>query len=168
MTAFWMLVNCKNGVSSMEIHRSIGVTQKSAWFILQRLREALHNRSFTHKMGGGPGSTLEADETYIGGVTKNMHKDRKARLWKQGGLHGGKTAVQGIFDRDARQVRAHIVPNVKRETLQNAVLNNVKYGSTVYTDSAVGYDLLHSRFVHDVVNHAETYVKGQVHTNSLA
>jgi transposase-like protein len=168
MTAFWMLVNCKNGISSMEIHRSIGVTQKSAWFMLQRLRTALSNRTigFTKKMGG-PGTELEADETYIGGLTKNMHKDRKARLWKQGGLHGGKTAVQGIFDRDARQVRAHIVPDVKRETLQNAVLSNVKYGSTVYTDSAVGYDLLHSRFVHDVVNHAETYVKGQVHTNSL-
>jgi transposase-like protein len=168
MTAFWMLVNCKNGVSSMEIHRAIGVTQKSAWFMLQRLREALHNRTFgsTRKMGG-PDVTLEADETFVGGVTKNMHKERKARLWKQGGMHGGKTAVQGIFDREARQVRAHIVPDVKRETLQNAVLNNVKYGSTVYTDNAVGYDLLHSRFVHDVVNHAETYVKGQVHTNGL-
>jgi transposase-like protein len=169
MAAFWMLVNCKNGISSMEIHRSIGVTQKSAWFMLQRLRTALHNRSFgfTRKMGGGPGSELEADETYIGGLTKNMHKERKARLWKQGGMHGGKTAVQGIFDREARQVRANVVPDVKRETLQNAVLSNVKYGSTVYTDSAVGYDLLHNRFVHDVVNHAETYVKGQVHTNSL-
>lgn len=168
MAAFWMLVNCKNGISSMEIHRSLGVTQKSAWFMLQRLREALHNRSFgsTTKMGG-PGTELEADETYIGGLTKNMHKDRKARLWKQGGMHGGKTPVQGIFDREARQVRAHVVPDVKRETLQNAVLNNVKHGSTIYTDSAVGYDLLHSRFVHDVVNHAETYVKGQVHTNSL-
>ncbi len=168
MMAFWMLVNCKNGVSSVEIHKAIGVTQKSAWFMLQRLRTALSNRSFgfTRKMGG-PNTELEADETYIGGLTKNMHKDRKARLWKQGGMHGGKTAVQGIFDREARQVRAHVVPDVKRETLQNAVLSNVKYGSTVYTDDAVGYDLLHSRFVHDVVSHAETYVKGRVHTNSL-
>jgi len=168
MTAFWMLVNCKNGVSSMEIHRTIGVTQKTAWFMLQRLREALADRKvgFRRKMGG-PGVEVEADETFVGGRTKNMHKDRKARMWEQGGLHGGKTVVQGIFDREARQVRAHVVPDIKRETLQNAVLNNVKYGSTVYTDDAVGYDLLHNRFVHDVVNHAETYVKGRVHTNSL-
>jgi transposase-like protein len=156
MAGFWMLVNCKNGISSMELHRTLGITQKSAWFMLHRLREALHNRTFgfTRKMGG-PNTELEADETYIGGVTKNMHKDRKARLFEQGGLHGGKTAVQGIFDREARQVRAHVVPNVKRETLQAAVLANVKYGSTVYTDNAVGYDLLRNRFVHDVVNHAE-------------
>jgi transposase-like protein len=168
MMAFWMLVNCKNGISSVEVHKAIGITQKSAWFMLQRLRTALHNRSFgfTRKMGG-PGTELEADETFVGGLTKNMHKDRKARLYEQGGFHGGKTAVQGIFDREARQVRAHVVPDVKRETLQNAVLRNVKYGSTVYTDNAVGYDLLHSRFVHDVVNHAETYVKGRVHTNGL-
>jgi transposase-like protein len=168
MAAFWMLVNCKNGVSSMEIHRSLGVTQKSAWFMLQRLRTALHNRSFgfTRKMGG-PGTELEADETYIGGVTKNMHKERKARLYEQGGFHGGKTAVQGILDRDARQVRAHVVPDVKRDTLQTGVLSNVKYGSTVYTDNAVGYDLLHNRFVHDFVNHAERYVNGRVHTNGL-
>jgi transposase-like protein len=168
MTAFWMLVNCKNGVSSMELHRTLGVTQKSAWFMLQRLRAALreHSIGFKSKMGG-PGTELEADETYIGGLTKNMHKDRKARLFEQGGMHGGKTAVQGIYDRNVRQVRAHVVPNVKRETLQNAVLQNVRYGSTIYTDDAVGYDLLRNRFVHDVVSHAETYVKGRVHTNSL-
>src|SRR5437868_1463111 len=129
MTAFWMLVNCKNGVSSMEIHRTLGVTQKTAWFMLQRLRAALSNRrfGFTTKLGGS-GSEVEADETFIGGVTKNMHKDRRARLYKQGGFHGGKTAVQGIFDREVRQVRAHVIPDIKRETLQNAVLNNVKYG----------------------------------------
>ncbi|MFY9842930.1 MAG: IS1595 family transposase [Terriglobales bacterium] len=168
MTAFWMLVNCKNGISSMEIHRTLGVTQKSAWFMLQRLRAALreHSIGFKAKMGG-PGTELETDETFIGGLTKNMHKDRKARMWEQGGLHGGKTAVQGIYDRNVRQVRAHVVPDIKRETLQNAVLQNVRYGSTVYTDDAVGYDLLRNRFVHDVVCHAETYVKGRVHTNSL-
>jgi len=170
MMAFWMLVNCKNGISSVEIHKSVGVTQKSAWFMLQRLRTALGTkRGFgtKTKLGGGPGSEVEADETFIGGLTKNMHKDRKARLYAQGGFHGGKTAVQGIFDREARQVRAHVIPDIKRETLQNAVLNNVKYGSTVYTDDAVGYDKLKWRFVHDVVNHSEAYVRGRVHTNSL-
>src|SRR4029077_12268783 len=133
MTAFWMLVNCKNGVSSVEIGSTLGITQKSAWFMLQRLRTALHNRSFgsTKKMGG-PDTELEADETFVGGLTKNMHKERKTRLVNQGGLDGGKTVVQGIFDRNLREVRANVVPNVKRETLQNAILNNVKYGSTVY------------------------------------
>ena len=169
MMAFWMLVNCKNGVSSVEIHKSVGVTQKSAWFMLQRLRLALRTGSFGNrtKMGGGPGTELEADETFVGGLTKNMHKDRKLRMVQQGGIHGGKTIVQGIFDREARQVRATVVPDIKRETLQNAILNNVKYGSTVYTDDAVGYDKLHFRFVHDVVNHSEAYVRGRVHTNCL-
>ncbi|MFZ0135596.1 MAG: IS1595 family transposase [Candidatus Sulfotelmatobacter sp.] len=169
MTAFWMLVNCKNGVSSMEIHRTLGITQKSAWFMLQRLRTALHDRSFgsTTKMGG-PDSEVEADETFIGGLTKNMHKSRKLNLVKQGGIHGGKTVVQGILDRNLRQVRATVVPNVKRETLQNEILKNVKYGTKVYTDDAVAYEQgMQWRFVHDVINHSEAYVRGQVHTNGL-
>jgi transposase-like protein len=169
MTGFWMLVNCKNGVSSMEIHRTLGITQKSAWFMLQRLRTALHNRSFgsTTKMGG-PESEVEADETFVGGLTKNMHKGRKLRLVKQGGMHGGKTIIQGILDRNMRQVRATVVPNVKRETLQNEILKNVKYGTKVYTDDAVAYEGgMNWRFVHDVINHSEAYVRGQVHTNGL-
>ncbi len=168
MAAFWMLVNCKNGISSMEIHRSLGITQKSAWFMLQRLRSALHNRTFgsTTKLGG-PDSELEADETFIGGLTKNMHKGR--RLNVDGlGPYKNKTIVQGILDRNMRQVRANVVPNVKRETLQNEILKNVKYGSTVYTDSAVSYEQgMQWRFVHDVVNHTETYVRGRVHTNGM-
>jgi len=168
MTAVWMLSNCKNGISSHELARSLGITQKSAWFMLQRIREAMKDNLVGRgKLGGGPGSELEADETFVGGRIQNMHKDRKLRYQQSGGVFGGKTIVQGILDRDLRRVRATVVPNVKRETLQNEVLKNVKYGSTVYTDDAVGYDKLHYRFVHDVVNHAETYVNGRVHTNSL-
>lgn len=168
MAAFWMLVNCKNGISSMEIHRALGITQKTAWFVLQRLRMALRTGSFGNRTKmGGPDTELEADETFVGGLTKNMHKERKIRMVQQGGMHGGKTVVQGILDRNLRQVRATVVPNIKRETLQNAILSNIKYGSTVYTDDAVGYDKLHSRFVHDVVNHSEEYVRGRVHTNGL-
>ncbi len=171
MTAFWMLSNDKNGISSYELGKAIGVHQESAWFMLQRIREVMKGSKFGRgKIGGGPGSELEADETFVGGKLKNMHKGRRIRFAQEHGHTSGTTGkaiVQGIFDRDLRQVRAKVVPNVKRETLQNEVLNNVKYGSTVYTDDAVGYDLLHSRFVHDVVNHAETYVKGRVHTNSL-
>ena len=94
MTGFWMLVNCKNGVSSMELLRTLGITQMSAWFMLQQLRTALHNRSFGSKPLnlGGPDTEVEADETFAGGLTKNMHNGRKLRLVQQGRIHGGKTA----------------------------------------------------------------------------
>lgn len=166
MTAIWMLVNCKNGVSSYEIHRAIGVTQKTAWFMLQRIRTALKD-TFPHtKIGGGSGSTLEADETFVGGKLQNMHADRRKTI-EQKGPRANKTIVFGILDRDLRQVRAKVVPDLKRELLQNEILNQVKHGSTIYTDSAVGYDKLHYRFVHDVVNHTERYVNGQVHTQGI-
>jgi transposase-like protein len=168
MMAVWMLSNCKNGVSSHELARSLGITQKSAWFMLQRIREALKERKFGRgKLGGGPGSEVEADETYVGGLAKNMHKDRRLRCEQQGGVYVGKTIVQGILDRDLRKIRATVVPNVKRETLQNAVLANVKHGSTIYTDQAIAYENLNYRFVHEFVNHAEAYVRGRVHTNGV-
>lgn len=173
MTAFWMLANCKNGISSHELGRSLGVTQTSAWFMLQRIREVMGNRKKfgnTSKIGG-PDSTVEADETFVGGKVKNMHKARRARFASQDFYNGGptgKTIVHGILDRDLRQVRAQVVPDVKRETLQNEILRNVKYGSKVFTDSAVAYDNgMQRRFVHDVVNKTETYVRGQVHVNGM-
>jgi transposase-like protein len=168
MTAVWMLVNCKNGISSWELHRTLGITQKSAWFMLQRIREALHEQSFGSKLGG-EGTEVEADESFIGGRIKNMHRDRKLRYMQMfpSGSFTGKAVVQGILDRNLRKVRASVVPNIKRETLQNQVLKNVKYGSTVYSDNAVGYDKLNYRFVHDVVNHAVSYVNGRVSTNGL-
>ena len=137
--------------------------------MLQRIRKALHRGSFgTTKLGGGNlESEVEVDETFVGGLTKNMHKDRKLGLVKKGGVHGGKTVVQGILDRNLRQVRATVLPDVKRETLQNEVLRNVKYGTRVYSDNAIGYDCFDDRFVHQFVNHAERYVDGRVHTNGL-
>ncbi|HXM60169.1 MAG TPA: IS1595 family transposase [Terriglobales bacterium] len=172
MTAFWMLVNCKNGVSSMEIHRTIGVTQKTAWFMLQRLRAALHNRTFgSTKKIGGPDTEVEVDETFVGGKVKNMHRSRRERFAIQDGFAGastGKTIVQGILDRNLRQVRATVVPNVKRETLQSEILKQVKYGTKVYTGDAVAYEQgLQARFVHDFVNKTETYVRGRVHVNGM-
>jgi transposase-like protein len=169
MTGFWMLVNCKNGISSVEIGETLGITQKSAWFMLQRLRTALHNRTFSSRTKiGGPDTEVEADETFIGGLTKNMHKARKIRMVQQGGIHGGKTIVQGLLDRNLRQVRATVVPDVRRETLQTEILKNVKYGTKVYTDEATAYDQgMNWRFVHEVINHSERYVNGRVHTNGL-
>jgi transposase-like protein len=168
MTAFWMLSNCKNGISSYELASTLGIHQGSAWFMLQRIREVMKGRKFGRgKIGGGPGSEVEADETFVGGKMKNMHKDRRIMINQLGEKFKGKAVVQGMLDRELRTVRATVVPNIKRETLQNEILSNVKYGTTVYTDDAVGYENLHSRFVHDVVNHAETYVRGRVHTNGM-
>jgi len=168
LPALWMLVACKNGISSYEIHRALGVTQKSAWFMLHRIRLAVKTNAFgsTHKLGGEGFGPVVVDETFIGGQKKNMHADKKVRYESRGGA-SGKTVVMGLLDRELRQVRAKVVPNVKRETLQNEVLREVKYGSKVYTDEHVGYDDLRSRFVHDVVNHSERYVNGQVHTNGI-
>jgi len=170
LPALWMLISCKNGVSSYEIHRALGVSQKTAWFMLHRLRLGLKTDPMGTKLGGAEGGGVEVDETFIGGKLKNMHRDRRERFAAKTGHAGGatgKTAVMGILDRDERKIRATVVPDVKRETLQNEVLSNVKYGSTVYTDDAVPYDTLHRRYIHEVVNHAETYVNGRVHTNGL-
>ncbi len=170
LPALWMLVNCKNGISSYEIHRDLGISQKSAWFVLHRLRLAVKTGNLGTKLGGTESGGVEVDETFVGGKLKNMHRDRRARFAAESGHTGGptgKTVVMGMLDREARQVRAKVVPNVKRETLQNEILDNVKYGSPVYTDDAVPYDGLAHKYVHEVVNHMEKYVDGKVHTNGI-
>lgn len=175
LPAIWAIVNDKNGISSWELHRALGVTQKSAWFMLHRIRlgMSLQRKGFGSaarpKMGdGGKGETaVEVDETFIGGNKKNMHKDKKVRYDARGGA-SGKTIVQGLLDRNAREVRAKVVPDVKRETLQNEILKNVKYGTTIYTDEAVAYEQgMQWRFVHEMVNKSESYVRGQVHVNGM-
>ncbi|MFZ0563908.1 MAG: IS1595 family transposase [Terriglobales bacterium] len=169
LTAMWMIVNAKNGVSSWEIHRSLKVTQKTAWFMLHRVRLSM-KEDFGHgplTKIGGPDSEVEVDETFIGGKKQNMHKDKKVRYEAKGGA-SGKTVVQGILDRTARQVRATVVPNVKRETLQAEILKQVKFGTKVYTDDAVAYEQgLQRRYVHDFVNKTESYVRGRVHVNGM-
>jgi transposase-like protein len=169
LPAIWLLTNCKNGVSSWEIHRGLGVTQKTAWFMLHRIRLGMKEDYGFGPMNkiGGEGSEVEVDETFIGGQKKNMHLDKKVRYEAQGGA-SGKTVVQGILDRTARQVRAKAVPNVKRETLQSEILKQVKYGTQVYTDSAVAYEQgMQWRFVHDMVDKSVTYVNGRVHVNGV-
>jgi len=164
LTALWMLCNCRNGVSSYEIARATGIAQKNAWFVLQRLRFVMRDTRPV-MLGDGP---VEADEAFIGGKPKNMH--RKRRLQRQTGAHGysEKAVVFGMLDRGTREVRAQVVPNVKRETLQKAILDRVGFGSTVYTDGFHAYDKLGaSGFVHETVNHVEEYVRGQVHTQAI-
>ena len=178
LMATWMLTNCKNGVSSYEIARSVGVTQKSAWFMMHRIRlamkEALHGHGT--KLGGPESAPVEVDESFVGGKFKNMHRVKAMAIranMPQDRMDGyetrwdNKTAVMGMYDRESRTVRAKVLPNVKRETLQTEILKNIKYGSTVFTDEAVQYDTVRRRYVHDTVNHSDTYVKGKVHTNSL-
>jgi len=165
LLAMWQIVNCKNGISSYEIAKAVKVTQKSAWFMLQRIRLAIKEERGNFKLGG-PDTEVETDETFIGGRKKNMHADKKLRYEQRGGAQG-KTAVMGILDRDLRKVRAKIVPNVKRDTLQAEIMKEVKYGSKVYTDDAVAYNELRSRFVHEVVNKTESYVRGRVHVNGM-
>jgi transposase-like protein len=161
----WLLCNCKNGISSYEIARAIGVTQKSAWFMLHRVRKAMEDHSFL-KLGstGGP---VEVDETFIGGKYKNMHASKRMKL--QNGVKANeKVAVMGFLDRNVREVRAKVIPNVKRETLQSEILKHVVGTGTVYTDSATGYDNLDVHaFVHETVNHMQEYVRGEVHTQGI-
>lgn len=166
MLAVWLVVNCKNGISSYEIARHVGVTQKSAWFMLHRIRWALRNSSW-EKMGGSGGGPIEMDETYIGGKPKNMHADRRLKM-KQGIHANPKMAVFGMLDRESRQVRAKVLRKVKRDTLQAEILNHVEHGSKVYTDGAPFYDSLAAQqYVHETVNHVEEYVRGQVHTQGI-
>ena len=176
LMAMWMLANCKNGVSSWEMHRTLGITQKSAWFMLQRLRLALKTGDFAAKMGSNEGGAVEVDESFVGGKPRNMHYSRKLKLekirsevpaWKNTKRYATKTPVMGMFDRESRQVRAKVVPNVRRETLQAEILNHIEHGSTLYTDQAVAYDSLREQYVHETVNHATEYVRDQVHTNCL-
>jgi transposase-like protein len=156
----WLLSNCKNGISSYEIARDLGVTQKTGWFMLQRIRVAMETGSF-HKVSG----EVEIDETFIGGLARNMHK--KVRAAK---IHGtgptDKTAVMGVLERKG-EVRAFVVKNRKKTTLQAKVRENVAPGSEVFTDALRSYEGLAPEYAHEAVDHAEHYVRGKVHTNGL-
>ena len=160
LAAIWLIANSKNGISSHELGRAIGLTQKSAWFVLHRIRLAMQTGSFA-KLDG----TVEVDETFIGGKSINMHKDVRARkITGTGGMD--KTAVVGFRQRDG-EVRASIVPDRKRKTLQSAVRDQVEPGSSVYTDSLSSYTGLSDDYDHATVDHAERYVIGRVHTNGI-
>lgn len=166
LAAMWMLANCKNGTSSWEIHRTLGVTQKTAWFMLHRIRLAL-GEQLAHKMGGSDGGPIEIDETFVGPNPQKMHRDKREARYKAISARP-KVPVMGMLDRELRQVRAKVVPNVRRDTLQNEILNQIEKGSKVYTDSAPAYDLLKAQdFIHEAVNHVEEYVRGEVHTQGI-
>ncbi|ADW69709.1 IS1595 family transposase [Granulicella tundricola] len=165
LVAMWMLANCRNGVSSYEIARSLGITQKSAWHMTHRIREAMAPEDGS-KLGGAD-TAVEVDESYIGGKLKNMHNKQRRAFAGSGGDNKNKSIVMGAVDRENKKVRAEVIPAAQRETMQALVQKHVKFGSTVYTDSHVGYTGLKLKYEHDFVNHMTEYVRGQVHTNGI-
>lgn len=160
LPAVWLLANCKNGISSYELHRALGVTQKSAWFMLHRIRKAMQSGTFL-KLGG----EVEIDETFIGGKARNMHKaEREEKITGTGSKD--KTAVMGFLERGG-EVQATVVADRKKKTLQSLVKSHVAAGSAIYTDALASYDGLGGKFFHQVIDHAVEYVRGNVHTNGL-
>jgi transposase-like protein len=166
LTAMWQIVNCKNGISSYEIHRALGITQKTAWFLDHRIRLAL-GLPAAQKLSG----EVEADETFVGGKAVNMHLDKRTRLRmgkrRVGGFEG-KAIVSGLLDRNTKEARVKVLGNVRQFHIRTNVIDNVEKGSTIYSDSLRSYrNLVNDGFVHEFIDHTETYVKGRVHTNGL-
>ncbi|MBZ5505725.1 MAG: IS1595 family transposase [Acidobacteriia bacterium] len=166
LTAMWMVVNCRNGVSSYEIHRALNVTQKSAWFMDHRIRLALQQGSLV-KLGGGM-SEVEVDETFIGGKARNMHKDVKARriTTRHGNNAKDKVLVMGMVERGGH-VRTEIITDRFTDTLRQNVNKHVALGTFLYSDELQAYKGLKDEYVHQFVDHAERYVTGRVHTNGI-
>ncbi len=163
LPALWLLTNCKNGISSYELARALGVTQKTAWFMLSRLRLALQDTD-----GGKFSGDVEVDETYIGGKARNMHKAKRERL--KGRTWFGKVAVMGLLQRHPdgeSKVRTKIVKGTKRGHLVGTMKEHIELGSHVFSDALPTYSSMGHLFVHKFIDHAEAYAFGNVHTNGL-
>jgi len=154
LVALWVEVNCRNGISSCEVARHIGVTQKTAWFMGHRIRLALQD-----ECGGKLSNEVEVDETFIGGKARNMHAGIRERKIRGGTGVSGKTVVIGILERHGK-IKTNIVENVRRKNLDPVVREHVESGSTVYTDALPSYESLQGEFTHKAIDHAEAYVKG--------
>jgi transposase-like protein len=165
MTAVWLIVNCKNGISSYEIARDLKVTQKSAWFMLHRIRLAMKDGSF-EKLGGDGGGPIEIDETFVGGKVKNMHKSKRPTKTKgmQGGA--GKAIVLGMLQRGG-MVRAKVIMDRTKQNVDPVISEHVAPGSHIMTDEFSVYPHLSNEYVHEIINHLEGYVREHVHTNSI-
>src|SRR5208337_3665374 len=160
LTALWLITNCKNGISSCELAKDLLVTQKTAWFMLHRIRLAMQDETFG-KLSGH----VEVDETFIGGKARNMHLDkRQRRITGTGGKD--KTIVFGALERGGK-IRTVVVSGRKRSALHAAVKEHVETGAALYSDALASYDGLAQGYAHKVIDHAEKYVDGQVHTNGL-
>jgi len=168
LPALWMAVNSKNGISSCELARSLGVTQKTAWFMLHRIRLALQSGRNRRRFKGH----VEADETFIGGKAIFMHHaKKKARIRGRGQYASGKVAVIGLLERHGldggSKVRVNVIPNTRKAHTREYVRREVEPGTALYTDALPSYRGLSAEYVHGVIDHAESYAKGQIHTNGL-
>jgi transposase-like protein len=167
LPAIWMVCGCKNGISSYEMSRDLGVSQKSAWFMLHRIRLALKSGSFEKKLTG----EVEADETFVGGKVSLMNNKTKVRkILREGRIGGGgtvgKAIVMGLLERHG-EARVKVLAKRRRHHVLPEVLKHVELGSTMYTDQLQSYRDLVANYAHEVIDHTEGYVKGQVHTNGL-
>src|SRR6266568_3500536 len=160
LAAIWLIANAKNGISSYEIHRALGVTQKSAWFLMHRIRKAMQAGTF-RKLAGD----VEVDETFIDGLARNMHKNKRNKVSKTGFI--GKVAVMGLLERHGGEVRTVIVGDTTRVTMQPKVRQYVEEGSNVFSDAHSAYTGLDDAYIHAVINHGEEYVRGNIHTNGI-
>ena len=166
IVAVWQVVNCKNGISSWELHRALGLTQKTAWFVLHRIRLAMQD----DLTGGTLDGAVEVDETFIGGKVRNMHKARKAQVQKFS-QKGEKSIVLGVLERATekkpKRVRATVISDRKKATMQAEVAGIVEPGTKIYSDESASGWRMDDRYEHEVVNHLVGYVDGQVHTNGM-
>ncbi len=158
--AVWCIANAKNGISSHELGRALGVTQKTGWFMLHRIREAMRTGTFEKLKG-----TVEADETFIGGEARNMHKHKREKRIKGRGAVG-KAIVQGLLERGG-EVRCRVAASTEASELQPEVRRNVEPDSTLYTDAHLGYRGLDQQFIHQTIDHSIKYAEGAVHTNGI-
>lgn len=160
LVAMWMLVSCKNGVSSYEIASTLGITQKSAWHLLHRIRLVLQGAD-----GGKLGGIVEVDETFIGGKARNMHTAKRKQVITGRGATG-KTVVMGMLERGGT-VKTHVIAERDKKTLHGKVADHIEAGAEVVTDELVSYWGLAENYTHNIINHAEEYVRGTAHTNGM-
>lgn len=165
LPAAWLILNCKNGISSYELARDLKITQKSTWFMLHRIRLMMQD----DLTGGMLSGEIEVDETFIGGKVRNMHKDRKARV-QQRSQKGDKTVVLGILERAGegkpKRVRATVLPDRKKASIQPEIAAHVEKGAAIHSDEHGDFWRMDD-YEHKIVNHLEAYVDGNVHTNGI-
>jgi transposase-like protein len=162
LMAMWMVANCKNGVSSYEIHRAIKVTQKTAWFMLHRIRLAMKDE-LPEKIGLN--APVEIDETFVGGRVKNRHKSKRSKSESAKGGKG-KAIVLGMLERGG-PVRTRVIVDRTKPTIDPVIASHVAEGAHIITDEFPVYPHLSTKYIHDIINHAEAYVRGHIHTNGM-
>jgi transposase-like protein len=163
LTAMWLVASNRNGISSWELHRALGVTQKTAWFLLHRVRLAMQDEHYGGKIGGG-GGEVEVDETFIGGKARNMHKSKRARVITGTGGKD-KAVVMGMLERGGN-VRAMVVDDRRKRELQSNIREHIEAAAAIFSDELKSYEGL-TEYQHAVINHAVEYVNGNVHTNGM-